>query len=179
MYFGAQIKFPALWSKTHVGHCFMTTLHICALHKSPYSQTQLSVYPGWATFEPVTSTWWHHWSPSNPVSDGFISSIPRGDWSKGLNQFWWNAFLKMTQSFFFQYNCGEFTLADCQVPTRLLLLPLLNRTGEEKTVKSSCFQISQGDHLPITIMGKTALTQGKLIYCQLKEGWTVRRKTKN
>jgi len=63
-------------------------------------------------------------------------------------------------------------MVGCQAPTQPLACspPQQGRKEDRK----ACGR-RQGDHLPITIMGKT----GKLIYCLLKWSWMVRNKDLN
>lgn len=81
-----------------------------------------------------------------------------------LKQFFWPCLDK--------YVCGGLTFDGCQMPTEAApsLLSSVER-GRGNITKCSWIEIRAGkDHLPISIMGKTDLTLGKLIYYQSNQG---------
>lgn len=73
-------------------------------------------------------------------------------------------------------------MAGCHVPTQVTLiipLPQLNK-GEKKIKRPSQIEIRVGrDHSAVTVMGKTRLDLGKLIYYQSHQSRVMRNKTKS
>lgn len=62
-------------------------------------------------------------------------------------------------------TCGRLTLADCQVPTKLLSYSLFSsRQGKKIMMKSLWVEIGQRDDSLVTITGKTDPTWEQLIY---------------
>uniref|UniRef100_A0A8B9MHG9 Pleckstrin homology domain containing A1 n=1 Tax=Accipiter nisus TaxID=211598 RepID=A0A8B9MHG9_9AVES len=76
-------------------------------------------------------------------------------------------------------NYGGLMLAGCQVPTKATC-SLTSPAGQGRENKTKCSWVEKRtgrDHSLITVMGKTDLTWGKLIYCQSNQSRVMRNKT--